>query len=323
MRELTYADALREALREEMLRDRNVVLLGEEIGVFEGAYKVTRGLLKEFGPDRVKDTPISEAAIVGVAIGAALSGLRPVAEMMYFDFVPLCLDQIVTQAAKMRFMSGGQLSVPLVVRTQYSLGRIHGSQHSQFCPSWLTQSAGLNVVLPSTPYDAKGLLKSSIRDDNPVVFIESGVLYRKTGEVPEDDYLVPLGKADVKRSGEDVTIVAFSRVVQEALAAAEKLEEAGIEAEVVDPRTAQPMDTETISASVKKTGRLVVASDDSESGLAASVSAFVNELAFDYLDAPIKRVCSPNIPTPFSPTLEQEFMVNSHKIASVVQSLVG
>src|SRR5208283_3002601 len=195
VRELTYADALREALREEMLRDPNVILLGEEIGVFDGVYKVTRGLLDEFGPERVMDTPISEAAIAGAAVGLALAGLKPVAEIMYMDFLPISMDQLATQAAKMRFMSGGQLKVPMVLRTQYSLGRQHGSQHSQFTPSWFFQVPGLKVVLPSNPYDAKGLLKSSIREVNPVLFLESGVLYRSKGEVPEEEYTIPFGQA--------------------------------------------------------------------------------------------------------------------------------
>ncbi|WP_455363339.1 alpha-ketoacid dehydrogenase subunit beta [[Eubacterium] cellulosolvens] len=324
MRELTYADALREALREEMLRDPCVVLMGEEIGVFEGVYKVTRGLLKEFGPERVRDTPISEAAIAGTAIGAALAGLKPVAEIMYMDFVPICLDQIATQAAKMHFMSGGKLKVPMVLRTQYSLGRVHGSQHSQFFPSWFFQVPGLKVVLPSTPHDAKGLLKAAIRDENPLVFIESGMLYRTKGPVPEEDYVIPLGQCDVKRKGNDLTIVAVSRVVNEALAAAAKLEEQGLTVEVVDPRTIQPLDLATILESVKKTGRLIVASDDVKSGgIGSEIAAAVVEEGFDSLDAPIMRVASPNTPIPFSPTLEQAYMPNAEKIAEAAKRLIG
>ncbi len=324
MRELTFVDALREALREEMLRDPKVVLIGEEIGVFGGAYKVTRGLLEEFGPERVRDTPISEMAIVGASAGAALAGLKPVAELMYMDFVPIALDQIATQAAKMRFMSGGALKVPMVLRTQYSLGRVHGSQHSQFFPSWFFQIPGVKVVLPSTPYDAKGLLKSSIRDENPVIFVESGLLYRTKGQVPEEEYSIPLGVADVKRPGKDITVVAFSRLVLEALKAAEILEQQGISLEVVDPRTVQPLDMKTIIDSVKKTGRLVVAADDVKTGgLGAEVSAAVVEEAFDYLDAPIVRVACPPIPVPFSPTLEQAYMPNSDKIANTCVALLG
>jgi len=324
MPELTYADALREALREEMLRDPRVVLMGEEIGVFEGVYKVTRGLLKEFGPERVRDTPISEAAIAGAAVGAALGGLKPVAEIMYMDFVTICLDQIATNAAKMHFMSGGKLKVPFVLRTQYSLGRVHGAQHSQFFPSIFFQVPGLKVVLPSTPYDAKGLLKAAIREDNPVVFIESGMLYRIKGPVPEGEYVVPLGQCDVKKTGSDITIVAVSRTVTEALAAAMKLEEEGITADVIDPRTIQPLDLATILESVRKTGRLIIASDDVKcGGIGSEIAAQVAEEAFDTLDAPILRVASPDMPIPFSPTLEQAYMPNAQKIIEAAKKLIG
>jgi pyruvate/2-oxoglutarate/acetoin dehydrogenase E1 component len=324
MPELTYADALREALREEMLRDPRVVLMGEEIGVFEGVYKVTRGLLKEFGPERVRDTPISEAAIAGAAVGAALGGLKPVAEIMYMDFVTICLDQIATNAAKMHFMSGGKLKVPFVLRTQYSLGRVHGAQHSQFFPSIFFQVPGLKVVLPSTPYDAKGLLKAAIREDNPVVFIESGMLYRIKGPVPEGEYVVPLGQCDVKKTGSDITIVAVSRTVTEALAAAMKLEEESITADVIDPRTIQPLDLATILESVRKTGRLIIASDDVKcGGIGSEIAAQVAEEAFDTLDAPILRVASPDMPVPFSPTLEQAYMPNAQKIIEAAKKLIG
>jgi pyruvate/2-oxoglutarate/acetoin dehydrogenase E1 component len=324
MPELTYADALREALREEMLRDPRVVLMGEEIGVFEGVYKVTRGLLKEFGPERVRDTPISEAAIAGAAVGAALGGLKPVAEIMYMDFVTICLDQIATNAAKMHFMSGGKLKVPFVLRTQYSLGRVHGAQHSQFFPSIFFQVPGLKVVLPSTPYDAKGLLKAAIREDNPVVFIESGMLYRIKGPVPDGEYVVPLGQCDVKKTGSDITIVAVSRTVTEALAAAMKLEEQGITADVIDPRTIQPLDLATILESVRKTGRLIIASDDVKcGGIGSEIAAQVVEEAFDSLDAPILRVASPDMPIPFSPTLEQAYMPNAQKIIEAAKKLIG
>ena len=324
MRELTYADALREGLREEMLRDPRVVLMGEEIGVFEGVYKVTRGLLSEFGPVRVRDTPISEAAIAGAAVGAALAGLKPVAEIMYMDFVTICLDQIATNAAKMRFMSGGKLKVPFVLRTQYSLGRMHGAQHSQFYPSIFFQVPGVKVVLPSTPYDAKGLLKASIRDDNPVVFVESGALYRTKGPVPEEEYVLPLGQCDIKRKGDDLTIVAVSRVVTEALDAASKLEEQDVMAEVIDPRTLQPLDLTTIVQSVKKTGRLIIASDDVKSGgIGSEIAALVVEEAFDSLDAPILRVASADMPIPFSPTLEQAYMPNAEKILQAAKKILG
>ena len=324
MRELTYADALREALREEMLRDPNVILLGEEIGVFNGVYKVTRGLLDEFGPDRVRDTPISEAAIAGAAVGLALVGMRPVAEIMYMDFLPICMDELATQAAKMRFMSGGQLKVPMVVRTQYSLGRQHGAQHSQFTPAWFFQVPGLKVVVPATPYDAKGLLKSAIREPNPVLFLEGGLLYRTKGPVPEEEYTIPLGKADTKRKGDDVTIVGVSRLVGEALTAAKKLEEKGVSAEVIDVRTLQPLDLGTIVESVKRTSRLIIASDDIKTGgVGSEISAAVIENAFDYLDAPIMRVACPDTPIPFSPPLEQQYMPNADKIVQAADQIIG
>ncbi|HUK50938.1 MAG TPA: alpha-ketoacid dehydrogenase subunit beta [Terriglobales bacterium] len=324
MRELTYADALREALREEMLHDPTVILLGEEIGVFNGVYKVTRGLLDEFGPERVRDTPISEAAIAGAAVGLALGGMKPVAEIMYMDFLPICMDQLSTQAAKMRFMSGGQLKVPMVLRTQYSLGRQHGSQHSQFTPAWFLQVPGIKIVLPSNPHDAKGLLKSSIRDPNPVLFVESGLLYRTKGPVPEEEYLVPLGEAEVKRKGDDVTIVGVSRQVGEALTAAGTLEQAGISVEVIDVRTLQPLDLTTIVESVKRTSRLVIASDDVKTGgVGAEISASVNEKAFDYLDAPIARVACADTPIPFSPPLEREYMPSAASIVKTVTAMMG
>jgi len=324
LRELTYADALREGLREEMLRDPNVILLGEEIGVFQGVYKVTRGLLEEFGPERVRDTPISEAAIAGAAVGLALTGLKPVAEIMYMDFLPICMDQLATQAAKMRFMSGGQLKVPLVLRTQYSLGRQHGSQHSQFTPAWFLQVPGLKIVLPSNPHDAKGLLKSAIRDPNPVLFVESGLLYRTKGPVPEEEYTIPLGQAEVKRKGDDITIVGISRQVGEALTAAMKLEQAGISAEVIDVRTLQPLDLKTIVESVKRTSRLIITSDDVKTGgVGAEISASVSENAFGYLDAPIARIACPDTPIPFSPPLEQLYIPNADRIVETAKTILG
>jgi pyruvate dehydrogenase E1 component beta subunit len=324
LKELTYADALREALREEMIRDPNVILLGEEIGVFSGVYKVTRGLLEEFGPERVRDTPISEAAIAGAAVGLALAGMKPVAEIMYMDFLPICMDQLSTQAAKMRFMSGGQLNVPMVLRTQYSLGRQHGSQHSQFTPAWFLQVPGLKVVLPSDPNDAKGLLKSSIRDPDPVLFVESGLLYRTKGAVPEGEYTVPLGNAAVKKKGDEITIVAVSRMVGESITAAKKLEDDGISAEVIDVRTLQPLDLDTIAESVKRTSRLVIACDDvKRGGVGAEISASVTETCFDYLDAPITRVACPDTPIPFSPSLEQQYMPNADRVIQAVRAVMG
>jgi len=323
VREITYAEAVREALRQEMLRDQNVFLIGEDVGAYGGAFKVTKGMLEEFGAERVRDTPISEAAIVGAAIGAALMGLRPVAEIMYMDFLPIGTEQLVVQAANMSLTSGGKLKVPMVVRTQYSLGRAHASQHSEFYPVWYMNVSGLKVALPSTPYDAKGMLISAIRDDNPVLFIECALLYRTKGPVPEDPYEVPLGLADVKREGDDVTIVAVSRMVVEALKAADELEKERISVEVVDPRTLNPLDRETIVNSVKKTGRAVVAADDHKTGgVTAELAATIVEGAFDYLDAPIKRVASPDFPIPFSPPLEEQYMKWSEDIVKAVKEIV-
>jgi pyruvate/2-oxoglutarate/acetoin dehydrogenase E1 component len=297
VRELTYVEALNEALREEMRRDDSVIVFGEEVALAGGVYKVTKGLLEEFGPERVRDTPISEVAIVGAAIGAALVGLRPVAEIMFFDFAGIAFDQIVTHASKLRFTSGGQVKLPLVIRTQYSLGRSYGSQHTQFLAASFMQAPGLKIVLPSTPFDAKGLLKSAIRDDDPVLFIESGSLYVNKsyygyrGPVPDEEYLIPIGKADVKREGTDVTVVALSRTVSEAVAAADRLREDGVGVEVVDLRTIQPMDYATVEKSVRKTNRLIVAEDSVKTcGVSAEVAAYIAEYALDALEAPIVRL---------------------------------
>lgn len=324
MREITYVEALREALREEMKKDYRVIIVGEEVGIYGGVYKVTEGLLKEFGPSRVIDTPISESAIIGLASGAALVGLRPVAEIMFMDFLLVCLDQIVTQASKMRFMSGGQLKVPIVIRTQYSLGRVHAAQHSQFLASWFYQTPGLLVALPSTPYDAKGLLKEAIRDDNPVLFIESGYLYRTKGEVPEEEYTIPFGKADVKKEGDDLTIVAISRCLPLTLEAANELEEEGISCEVIDPRTIMPLDFESIMNSVKKTNRLMIVDDSVKTGgIGAEIAAKVAEEGLEYLDAPIVRVNSYDMPAPFSPSLELQYMPSKERVINEVKRLLG
>jgi pyruvate/2-oxoglutarate/acetoin dehydrogenase E1 component len=329
VRELTYVEALNEALREEMRRDDSVIVFGEEVALAGGVYKVTKGLLEEFGPERVRDTPISEVAIVGAAIGAALVGLRPVAEIMFFDFAGIAFDQIVTHASKMRFTSGGQVKLPLVIRTQYSLGRSYGSQHTQFLAASFMQAPGLKIVLPSTPFDAKGLLKSAIRDDDPVLFIESGSLYVNKsyygyrGPVPDEEYLIPLGRADVKREGTDVTVVALSRTVSEAVAAADRLREDGVGVEVVDLRTIQPMDYATVEKSVRKTNRLIVAEDSVKTcGVSAEVAAYIAEYALDALEAPIVRLNSPPMPTPQSASLEREYMVTSDKIVEAVKKLL-
>lgn len=321
MRVLTYAEAIREALREEMKVNPKVFIAGEDVGIYGGAQKVTKGLYEEFGAERVIDTPISEAAIVGLGIGAALMGMKPVVEIMYMDFLPIALEQIVNHAAKMYFMSGGELKVPLTIRTQYSLGRAHGAQHSQFFPSMLLNIPGLILVLPSTPYDAYGLLKTAIKGENPVVYIECCLLYhRLRGELPDQEYTVPFGKADIKRRGGDVTIVAISRMVHEALEAAKILEEENISVEVVDPRTLQPLDIEAITESIKRTNRVVVASDDCVfGGVGAEITASIQEHAFSYLDAEVVRVGAPNTPVPFSPQLEKTYMPGRNDIVKAVR----
>jgi len=305
MRTITYRDAIREALREELSRDPTVFLIGEELGTYGGAYAVTKGLLDEFGPERVRDTPISEAAIAGAAAGAAVAGTRPVAEIMYVDFLTFCMDQLVNQAAKIRYMFGGRASVPMVVRTQGGGGRENAAQHSQSLEAWFVHVPGLRVVMPSTPYDAKGLLKSAVRCDDPVVFIEHKLLYNSTGEVPDGEYTIPLGVADVKRPGKDMTIVAYSRTAEFALEAAERLSTEGIDAEVVDPRTLSPLDIDTIVGSVRKTGRAVVCHEACRTGgFGAEIATQIMEKAFDYLDGPTVRVAGKDVPIPNVKVLE-------------------
>jgi len=324
MREITYRDALNEALREEMLRDKTVFLLGEDIGRYwEGAFKVTKNLAKEFGDERVRDTPISESAIIGVATGAAITGMRPVAEIMFGDLTALAMDQIANQAAKLRYMFGGQTKVPLVIRTPFGAGVNIASHHSQSLEAWFMHTSGLKVAMPSTPYDAKGLLKTAIRDDNPVMFFEHKLLYPIKGLIPEEEYTIPFGVADVKKEGEDVTIVATLYMVHKALAAAKDLSEQGIEAEIVDPRTIVPLDKKAIINSVKKTGRLVIVSEDCKTaGVSAEIAAMVAEEALDYLDAPIKRVAESDTPIPFSPPLEQFVIPNEKSIIKAVKEIV-
>jgi pyruvate/2-oxoglutarate/acetoin dehydrogenase E1 component len=306
MRTITYREAIREALREEMLRDPAVFLIGEEIGIYGGAYAVTKGLLEEFGEDRVMDTPISEAVIAGAAVGAALAGTRPVAEIMYIDFVTHCMDQLVNQAAKIRYMTGGRAKAPMVLRTQAGGGRENAAQHSQSLEAWFTHVPGVRVVIPSTPYDAKGLLKTSIRSDDPVIFIEHKLLYNSKGEVPEGEYMIPLGVADVKRRGKDVTLVCYSRMVEFSLKAAEQLAGEGIDVEVVDPRSLNPLDIETIVASVRKTGRVVICHEACKTGgFGGEIAAQIIERAFDYLEAPIVRVAGKDVVTPNVQVLER------------------
>jgi pyruvate/2-oxoglutarate/acetoin dehydrogenase E1 component len=324
MARISYSQALRDGIREEMQRDPKVFLIGEDIGVHGGAFGVSRGLLDEFGPQRVITTPISEAAIVGAAVGAAVVGCRPVAEIMYMDSMTIAMDQIVNQAAKMRYMFGGKARLPLVIRTPSGAGRGQAAQHMQSLEAWFVHVPGLKVVMPSTPRDAKGLLKSSVRDDNPVIFIENKLLYATQGEVPDSEYLVPLGQADVKRPGRDATVVATSRMVLFALSAAERLAEEGIEVEVIDPRTLVPLDIETLVQSVKRTNRALIVHEACErGGVGAEIAAQIQEQAFDWLDAPIKRLANPNVPIPFAQSLEALAIPDEERIAAAARELVG
>lgn len=324
MRELTYREAIREALREEMRQNKDVFLIGEDIAEFGGTYKVTQDLLKEFGSERVRNTPISESAIIGAALGASISGMRPVAEIMYIDFITIAMDQIVNQTAKIRYMTGGQVKVPLVIRTQGGGGRSSAAQHAQSLEVWFCHIPGLKVVMPSTPYDAKGLLKSSIRDDNPVIFIEHKILYNRKGPVPEEEYLIPLGKAEVKKEGDDFTIVATSRMVERALSASDELKKEGISVEVIDPRTLVPLDKETILSSVKKTGRVLIVHEACErAGFGSEVAAILAKEAFDYLDAPIERLGAKNTPMPFSPNLEDFVIPKIDDIVDRVRRVIS
>ncbi|MEM3464808.1 MAG: alpha-ketoacid dehydrogenase subunit beta [Candidatus Bathyarchaeia archaeon] len=324
MRKITYREALREALREEMRRDSTVFLLGEDIGKYwGGAFKVTEGLAEEFGEERVRDTPISESAIIGVGVGAAITGMRPVAEIMFGDLTALAMDQIANQAAKIRYMFGGQMKCPLVIRTPFGAGVNIAAHHSQSLEAWFMHVPGLYVAVPSIPYDAKGLLKSAIRGDNPVMFCEHKLLYPIEGEVPEEEYTVPFGVADIKREGEDATIVATLYMVHKALNAAETLEKEGISVEVVDPRTLTPLDKQTIIRSVRKTGRIVIVSEDCKTaGVSAEIAAIIAEEAIDYLDAPIKRIAEPDTPIPFSPPLEHYVIPDEKAIIKAVKEVV-
>jgi pyruvate dehydrogenase E1 component alpha subunit len=302
---LLYRQALQEAMREEMLRDPNVFIMGEDVGLYGGAYGATRGLFDEFGPDRVRDTPISEATIGGAAVGAAMSGMRPVAEIMYVDFTPLAMDQIANQGAKNRFMFGGKTKVPMVVRTEGGAGRSIAAHHSQSLEALWTHFPGIYVVMPSTPFDAKGLLKAAIRDDNPVMFIEHKMLYGVEGYVPDEDYVIPYGVADVKRAGDDVTVITYSRMVHRALEAAEILAEEGISVEVIDLRTLKPLDMDTVAASVRKTGRVIGITEAYKTGsFVSELATRIQEELFDWLDAPVMRIAAADVPVPMSEALE-------------------
>lgn len=323
MRQIPYWQAINEALEEEMRRDDRVFLMGEDIGIYGGAYGATRGLQEKFGKTRVRETPISEAAIAGVGVGAAMTGMRPVNEIMYIDFTLLSADQIANQGAKNRYMFGGHSIMPLVLRTEGGAGRGVAAQHSQSLEAIWTHFPGVMVVMPATPYDAKGLLKAAIREDNLVMFIEHKMLYGEKGPVPEQEYIIPLGVADVKRAGSDVTVICYSRMVLSALQAAEELAKEGIDTEVVDLRTLKPLDTEAIVESVKKTGRVVIVSEGyKNTGFSAELVATVNELAFDYLDAPIVRVASADVPVPASPALEIYAIPQLRDIVAAVRKVM-
>jgi len=323
MRELTYWQALQEALREEMQRDPAVFLMGEDIGAYGGAFGVTRGLLAEFGAERVRCTPISEASIVGAAIGAALTGMRPVVEIMFMDFLTLAMDQLANHAAKVRYMYGPQVRVPLVLRTPAGGGRCYGATHSQSLEAWFLHVPGVKVIAPATPADAKALLRAAIRDDNPVLCVEHKLLYATTGPAPDDGELGGIGRAVVRRPGRDVTLVAYSYYVGVALEAAQQLAGDGIEAEVLDLRSLVPMDSDAILASVRKTGRLVCVEEGTRTGgVGAEIAARVAEDAYEYLDAPIRRVAAADVPIPFSPALEPLALPQSGDIVGAVRRML-
>jgi pyruvate/2-oxoglutarate/acetoin dehydrogenase E1 component len=321
-REITFAEAVREALAEEMRRDSRVFILGEDVAEAGTPFKVLSGLVEEFGTKRVVDTPISEAGFTGIAVGAAMTGLRPVVDIMFGDFVTLTMDQMANQAAKVHYMSGGKWRVPMVMRTTLGAARRSAAQHSQSLHAWFSHVPGLKVVLPSTPYDAKGLLKTAIRDENPVVFFEDKMMFKMKGPVPAEEYTIPLGVADVKRVGEDITIVATSSMVQVALGAANMLEEIGVSAEVIDPRTTWPLDEKTIVESVKKTSRAIVVDEGyGRYGVTAELAAVIAEGAFHYLDAPVKRMGAMHVPIPFSPPLEDLTVPSERSVFDVARTL--
>ena len=323
-REITFAQAIKEALAEEMRRDSTVFIIGEDVAEAGTPFKVLSGLVEEFGTGRVIDSPISEAGIAGLGVGAAMTGMRPVVDIMFGDFVTLIMDQIVNQAAKIHYMSGGKLKVPMVLRTTLGATRRSAAQHSQSLHAWLSHVPGLKVVLPSTPYDAKGLLKSAIRDDNPVVFFEDKMMYQLKGPVPAGDYTIPLGVAEIKRAGKDITLAATSSMVQVALSAAEMLDQSGISAEVIDVRTTAPLDKQALVDSAKKTSRAIVLDEGYEGyGVAAEIAAVIADGAFYYLDAPVKRMGARNVPVPFSPVLEDQTVPTPESIVEAAKRLCG
>lgn len=321
MREITYRDAVREAMCEEMRRDESVYFMGEDIGVYCGAFGVSKGMIQEFGPERVRETPISETAFMGAGVGSAITGMRPIVELMFSDFMAVCYDQIINQAAKMHFMFAGKVNVPMVIRTAAGGGTGAAAQHSQSLEQMYCHVPGLKVVVPSTPYDAKGLLKASIRDNNTVVFLEQKRLYKEKGRIPDEDYVIPLGKADVKREGRDVSIITYGRMVQMSLQVAEKLAKEGIDVEVLDLRTLSPLDTEAVIRTAKKTGRVVVVHESVQfAGFGGEIVSTINDSdAFYYLDAPVKRVGALFCPIPFNPVLEANTFPTEERIEAAVR----
>jgi len=323
MREIQFREALREAMNEEMRRDPLVLLMGEEVAEYNGAYKVSQGMLDEFGPERVIDTPISELGFAGIGVGAAMNGIRPIIEFMTFNFSLVAIDQIINSAAKMLSMSGGQFNVPIVFRGPTGNAGMLSSQHSQNFENWFANTPGLKVVVPYTPYDAKGLLKSAIRDNDPVIFMESELMYGDKGEVPAEEYLIPIGLADVKRSGTDVTLVSFGKIMKVALAAAQELEKEGISAEVIDLRSVRPIDYATVVESVKKTNRLVIIEEAWPlAAISSEITYHIQKHAFDYLDAPIHRINSLDVPLPYAPTLIDAILPNVERTVKAVKAVM-
>ncbi|HEX9035441.1 MAG TPA: alpha-ketoacid dehydrogenase subunit beta [Ktedonobacterales bacterium] len=323
-REITLAQAVREALAEELRRDPTVFVIGEDVAEAGTPFKVLSGLVEEFGKERIMDSPISEAGITGMAVGAAMAGMHPVVDIMFGDFLGIIMDQVANQAAKIHYMSGGKLKAPLVIRTTLGATRRSAAQHSQSLHAWVSHIPGLKVALPSTPYDAKGLLKSAIRDENPVVFFEDKMMYTMKGPVPEGDYTIPFGVADIKRAGTDITLVATSSMVQVALAAAEQLQTLGISAEVIDPRTTFPLDKAALIESAKKTSRAIVIDEGYERyGVTAEMAAIIADGAFYYLDAPVKRMGAMDVPVPFSPALEDLTVPTPEKVTELAKTLCG
>jgi pyruvate dehydrogenase E1 component beta subunit len=323
MKTVEFREALREAMSEEMRRDEKIFLMGEEVAEYNGAYKVSKGMLAEFGAKRVIDTPIAELGFAGIAIGASMNGLRPIVEFMTFNFSLVAIDQVINSAAKMYSMSGGQYSCPIVFRGPTASAGQLGAQHSQAFENWYANCPGLKVVVPSNPYDAKGLMKSAIRDNDPVIFMESEQMYGDKGEIPEGEYIIPIGVADIKRAGTDVTIVTFGKITKVALKAAEELEKEGISAEVIDLRTVRPIDYDTVVASVKKTNRLVIVEEAWPlASIASEITYMVQKNAFDYLDAPIRRITTADVPLPYAPTLIEESLPNVAKTVRMVKEVM-